>query len=94
MQIVLQLIDLKVGPTEDDYMMIEWLNANKVPYVVVATKADKLNTTTRTANFAALSDHPLLNPPYADEKIPVIMFSAQTGMGKNDILAILSENVK
>ena len=89
-----QLIDLKVGPTEDDYMMIEWLNANKVPYVVVATKADKLNTTTRTANFAALSDHPLLNPPYTDEKIPVIMFSAQTGMGKNDILAILSENVK
>ena len=94
MQIVFQLIDLKVGPTEDDYMMIEWLNANKVPYVVVATKADKLNTTTRTANFAALSDHPLLNPPYTDEKIPVIMFSAQTGMGKNDILAILSENVK
>ena len=94
MQMVFQLIDLKVGPTEDDYMMIEWLNANKVPYVVVATKADKLNTTTRNSNFAALVDHPLLNPPYTDEKIRVIMFSAQTGMGKNDLLAILSENVK
>ena len=93
MQTVLQLIDLKVGPTEDDYMMIEWLNANQVPYVVVATKADKLNTTTRNANFNALVDHPLLNPPYADEKIRVIMFSAQTGMGKNDLLAILSENL-
>ena len=94
MQMVFQLIDLKVGPTEDDYMMIEWLNANKVPYVVVATKADKLNTTTRNSNFAALVDHPLLNPPYTDEKIRVIMFSAQTGMGKNDLLAILSENLK
>ena len=94
MQTVFQLIDLKVGPTEDDYMMIEWLNANKVPYVVVATKADKLNTTTRNANFQALADHPLLNPPYTDEKIRVIMFSAQTGMGKNDLLAILSENLK
>ena len=91
---VFQLIDLKVGPTEDDYMMIEWLNANQIPYVVVATKADKLNTTTRTANFAALADHPLLNPPYAKEKIRVIMFSAQNGMGKNDLLAILSENLK
>ena len=87
MQMVFQLIDLKVGPTEDDYMMIEWLNANKVPYVVVATKADKLN-------FAALADHPLLNPPYTDEKIRVIMFSAQTGMGKNDLMTILSENLK
>jgi GTP-binding protein len=75
-------------------MMIDWLNANKVPYVVVATKADKLNTTNRNANYAALAEHPLLNPPYTDEKIPVIMFSAQTGMGKNDLLAILSEHVK
>ena len=94
MQMVFQLIDLKVGPTEDDYMMIEWLNANKVPYVVVATKADKLNATTRKANFEALVGHPLLNPPYTDEKIRVVMFSAQTGVGKNDLLAILSENLK
>ena len=94
MQTVFQLIDLKVGPTEDDYMMIDWLNANKVPYVVVATKADKLNTTTRNANYQALVDHPYLNPPYADEKIRVVMFSSQTGMGKNDLLAILSENLK
>ena len=94
MQTVFQLIDLKVGPTEDDYMMIDWLNANHVPYVVVATKADKLNTTTRNANYAALAEHPYLNPPYANEKIRVVMFSAQTGMGKNDLLAILSENIK
>ncbi len=94
MQTVFQLIDLKVGPTEDDYMMIEWLNANRIPYVVVATKSDKLNATTRNANYAALADHPLLNPPYANEKIRVIMFSAQTGVGKNDLLAILSENLK
>lgn len=94
MQIVFQLIDLKVGPTEDDYMMIEWLNANGVPYVVVATKADKLNTTNRNANFEALSGHPLLNPPYVSEKIPVIMFSSQNGTGKADLLKILSELVK
>lgn len=91
MQMVFQLIDLKVGPTEDDYMMIEWLNANKVPYVVVATKSDKLNATTRKANYDALVTHPLLNPPYTDEPVPVIMFSSQTGAGKNDLLAILSE---
>ena len=94
MQMVFQLIDLKVGPTEDDYMMIEWLNANAIPYIVVATKADKLNTTNRNANFEALSTHPLLNPPYVPEKIPVIMFSSQNGTGKVDLLKILSDLVK
>ena len=94
MQMVFQLIDLKVGPTEDDYMMIEWLNANEIPYIVVATKADKLNTTNRNANFEALSTHPLLNPPYVPEKIPVIMFSSQNGTGKQDLLKILSDLVK
>ena len=94
MQMVLQLIDLKVGPTEDDYMMIEWLNANKVPYVVVATKSDKLNTTTKNANFEALVSHPLLNPPYTDAPVRVIMFSSQTGVGRNDLLSILSETLK
>ncbi len=94
MQVVFQLIDLKVGPTEDDYMMIEWLNANHVPYVVVATKADKLGTTARNANFEALATHPLLNPPYADEKVRTVMFSSQSGMGKNELLSILSELVQ
>ncbi len=94
MNMVFQLIDLKVGPTEDDYMMLDWLNANHVPYIVVATKSDKLNVTTRNANMEALQNHPYLNPPYASERIPVIMFSAQNGTGKQELLQIVSEQVK
>ncbi len=94
MNMVFQLIDLKVGPTEDDYMMLDWLNANRVPYVVVATKSDKLNTTTRNANFEALQNHPYLNPPYAAEKIKTVMFSSQSGVGKQELLTILSDLTK
>lgn len=94
MKMVFQLIDLKVGPTEDDYMMIEWLNANRVPYVVVATKADKLGTTARNANFDALATHPLFSPPYAAQPVRVVMFSSQNGMGKNELLSILSDLAK
>lgn len=93
MRAVFQMIDLKVGPTEDDYMMIDWLNANRVPYVVVATKCDKLGTTLRNANFEALRSHPLLAPPHAPEPIRVVMFSSQTGAGKGELLSILSEFV-
>ncbi len=94
MNMVLQLIDLKVGPTEDDYMMLNWLNENRVPYVVVATKSDKLNVTNRTANFEALTNHPYLNPPYASEKIPVILFSSLNGTGKQELLTVISELTK
>ena len=40
-----QLIDMKVGPTEDDYMMLDWFEETGADYVIIATKADKLNKT-------------------------------------------------
>ena len=42
-KLVIQLIDVRVGPTDDDIMMINFLIDNRVPFVVVATKSDKLS---------------------------------------------------
>lgn len=89
--LVLQLVDLKVGPTQDDLMMIDWLNANKIPYAVVATKADKLNATTRRQNVEALRSHPYLCPPYAEKNIDVIEFSALSGDGKKEVISKILE---
>ncbi|MBQ7398793.1 MAG: ribosome biogenesis GTP-binding protein YsxC [Clostridia bacterium] len=36
--LVMQLIDSRVGPTEDDVMMLDFLRASNIPYVVIATK--------------------------------------------------------
>lgn len=80
LRMLVQLIDLKVGPTADDRMMLEWLNGNAVPYMIVATKTDKLNTTDRTANLAALRKHELL--PKAVEIYP---FSGLDNRGRDDI---------
>ncbi len=87
---VLQLVDLKVGPTQDDLMMIDWLDGAGIPYAVVATKADKLNITTRKANLEALSAHPYLMPPYAKEQIEVVGFSAQSGDGRETVRNIIT----
>jgi len=89
--LVLQLVDLKVGPTQDDLMMIDWLNANNIPYAVVATKADKLNATTRRQNVEALRSHPYLCPPYAEKNIDVIEFSALSGDGKKEVISKILE---
>lgn len=92
--LVLQLVDLKVGPTGDDCMMLDWLNASGIPYVVVATKADKLNKTDRQRNFSALDGHPLLNPPETKEKIKVIPFSSLSGEGKDEVISAIADCIK
>ena len=91
---IVQLIDLKVGPTKDDYMMLDWLATSGIPYIIVATKADKPNKTDKAANLAALSSHPYLAPPYAPEKIAVIPFSSHTGEGKNELLSVFESVIK
>lgn len=40
---VFSLIDAKVGPTEDDVLMLKYLHAQKLPVICVITKADKAN---------------------------------------------------
>ena len=42
-KLVLQLIDIRVGPTEDDILMINWMLENDIPFVIVTTKTDKLS---------------------------------------------------
>ncbi|MBE6618829.1 MAG: YihA family ribosome biogenesis GTP-binding protein [Ruminococcaceae bacterium] len=85
---VIQLIDLKVGPTADDEMMLDFLAQSEIPFFVVATKCDKLNKTDRAKMITSLENHPLL------DGIKIIPFSSLSGEGKtavtSEILSILS----
>ncbi|MBE6703100.1 MAG: YihA family ribosome biogenesis GTP-binding protein [Ruminococcaceae bacterium] len=81
---VLQLIDLKVGPTADDVMMLRYLAAAALPFAVVATKTDKLNKTSRAAALEALARHPDI-----PQGTPILPFSAQTGEGKEEIWKLI-----
>jgi GTP-binding protein len=89
-ELIVQLVDLKAGATEDDRMMFDFMNRSGIPYIVAATKCDKLNKTDRAAHLAALADDPLLNPPEAGKKIQIIPFSSLTGEGKAELLSIVS----
>ena len=40
---IIQIVDARHNPTEEDKMMINWLKASKLEYLIAATKADKLN---------------------------------------------------
>ena len=77
--LVVQLIDSRIGPTKDDEMMLDFLSASELPFIVVATKTDKLNATERKKNLAAIESHPSV------AGAPVIPFSALKGEGKDEL---------
>ena len=79
LSLVLQLVDSRIGPTADDEMMLDFLTQSEIPFVVVATKIDKLNATERKKNLDAIRNHPLV------KDIPVIPFSSLKGEGKEEL---------
>ena len=77
---VVQLIDMKVGPTTDDITMLDWLIKMEIPHIIVATKSDKLNKTDYEKMLGALRTH-----PYIGENVPIIPFSALKPTAKEKI---------
>lgn len=80
LKLTVQLVDSRIGPTKDDEMMLDFLARTGIPFLVVATKCDKLNKTERAAAEALLKNHPLI-PGDA----PVLFLSAQSGEGKEEL---------
>ena len=84
LKLVVQLVDSRIGPTADDEMMLDFLVQSEIPFVVVATKVDKLNATERKKNLAAIAEHPLVS-----EGVGVIPFSSLKNEGKNDLWNVI-----
>ena len=77
---VVQLVDSRIGLTDDDVTMINWLIDSQIPFIVVATKVDKLNTTNRKNNLAQLRE----DLHFTDEDV-LVPFSSQTREGKEEL---------
>lgn len=77
---VVQLVDSRIGATKDDIMMIDFMNRSGIPYIIVATKTDKLNKTEREKNLAALAVSDVIAPGTV-----IIPFSSLKGEGKDEL---------
>ena len=84
MNAVAQLVDLKVGLTADDEMMLDFLNQNEIPYIIITTKSDKLNVTNRKKALEELRAHPLVR-----EDCKIIPFSSLDGTGKDEAMGAI-----
>lgn len=79
--LVVQIIDMRHKPTADDMNMINFLYDSNIPFIVVATKADKLNKGAYAAQLEQLSGI-MANYP----NVGLYPFSALRGDGKEAIL--------
>ncbi len=85
-KLVLQLVDVRTGPTNDDIMMIQYLWDTGLPFLVVLTKSDKLS---KTALAKAIED--IKNEYFSEVDITMIPFSSENGMGKEAVLSQISQ---
>ena len=78
---VFMLADSRHDPTADDVQMIEYLHYNVIPFTVILTKADKLSKMKLKEHKKAIAAD-----LYMGEN-NLLATSAETGYGKNDVLA-------
>ena len=77
LRLVVQLVDIRIGPTEDDLMMIEFMESYGIPFLIAASKADKLS---KTAVAKAVEELSAAFPGHR-----VLAFSSLSGVGKEEL---------
>lgn len=88
-KLVIQLIDVRVGPTDDDIMMINWLIDCGVPFIVVATKADKLSKSELRRQLDSFEEN-----YFKGTGIRVLPFSSVTRDGKDELWSKIFDSIK
>lgn len=75
--LLVQLLDCRHAPSEDDFSMLEFLQHHKIPFVVALTKADKFKPSQYGRILAEFSE---LLEPYNCQKVFLVSTLKNTGI--------------
>ena len=81
-RLLVQLLDIRHPPTENDRQMVGFLMQSGFPFLLVATKADKLKKSQRENQLAMLADTFQQNEGV---RIPILPFSSVSGEGVEEL---------
>ena len=84
----LLLVDIRHKPTADDCNMARWFQESGKPFAVVANKHDKIKKSEWEPNVARIRETLAL-----DDDTPVISFSAEKGLGREELLGIILDHL-
>ena len=77
------LVDIRLEPQKIDLEFINWMGENRLPFIIVFTKCDKLSKP-KVDQSAARFKKVLLNS--WEELPPMITFSSVNGLGRDELL--------
>ena len=78
------IVDARHAPTNNDITMAQWFINSGCPFVVVANKLDKVKKSQIEGNLQTIRED--LELP---ENCPVIPFSAEKGIGREDLVKLI-----
>jgi len=79
---LVQLLDCRHEPSEQDRQMIGWLLGRRLPFILALTKADKISRGRRQRQQAVI-----LKALDLQVQVPLQFFSSETGEGKAELRA-------
>ena len=77
---IIMLVDIRHAPTEDDRMMLDWLKFQGKPFLIVATKSDKISRNQMNQRLQEIRRNLAL-----DSDSPIIPFSAESKQGRDAV---------
>ncbi len=81
LKLVIMLVDIRHSPSEDDKMMSKWLSNSSLPYIVVATKKDKIPRAKLKERLSDISSSLELG-----NDTLLIPFSSETKDGREEVM--------
>ncbi|WP_026572276.1 ribosome biogenesis GTP-binding protein YihA/YsxC [Bacillus sp. UNC438CL73TsuS30] len=86
---VVLIVDLRHPPTQDDIMMYDFLKHYEIPCIIIATKADKIPKGKWQKHLKVTRETLDLDP-----NDHIVLFSSETGLGKDQVWSLLQSYMK
>lgn len=87
-KLVVQLVDMRHKPSQDDFGMIDFMQQMDIPFIVVCTKADKL----KVKEFKRREKEIIKELSMVDENL-IIPFSSQSGLGLDTVKMLIEKSL-
>ena len=85
LKLVLLIVDVRHEPSDLDLQLAEYLNYYSIPFLVIATKADKLSKESRRKAVAVVAKSFLTDPS------EILVTSSLTSLGREEVLNALDK---
>lgn len=85
-KLVVQLVDMRHKPSQDDFGMIEFMKQMDIPFIIVMTKSDKL----KVKEYKKRLNDSAIELECAGD-VPIIAFSSQNGEGVDEVKKYIEE---